>query len=315
MKKRKERKGRDLEKLVATLERVLGVEQQVKIESPKRLRDRVTGRLREFDVVITGKVGHRDLIIAVECRDRRRPVGVGEVEAFCTKSVDCGVDRRVMVSSTGFRDPAIIKATQRGIECVDLNRAEGFPWLRMKGIHYIKPKLHVHWQFNPDCPSAHREFQLVDANGKSVPQRILAENILDALGRPSPTDMPDSGILPFRFRVGGEGLYLQFSDDGSMTPVDYAIATGRLTFITEFIPFEHVSMQVAGHERPITDAALARIDLGTFDGTLVMMTDPEDGHVKIVMAAGPTKTTMERPVTYAPEGQSGGNDVGDKEEE
>jgi len=302
---RKEKQGRDLEKLVEVLERVLGADGRATVESPARIRDRVTGRLREFDVVITGRVGHRDVKVAVECRDRRRPVGVGAVEAFVTKTSDCDVDRRVIVSSTGFREPARIKANARGIECVDLNRAEGFPWIRMQGIHYFKPKLRMHMQFNPGTPSNQKDFTVVDGDGNPITERAIADNILEALGNPSITDMPESGVRSFRFKIGGEGLYLRYTDDGSTEPVDHIIATGILTFSREFIPFQFVSMQMEGRERSITDAALANIDLGICDGTLAIITDPEDGRAKIVIATGPHKDRVDHPVkrTTIPQGE------------
>lgn len=302
------RKGRDLEKLVEVLERVLGVNQDIVVASPKRIRDRVTGQPREFDVVISRKVGHREVSIAVECRDRIRPIGVNAVEAFYTKCSHCDVDRRVMVSTTGFRGTARTKASLLGIECVDLDKTDGFDWLRLQGIQYLKPKLKIHWQFNTGSKNSGRPFGLVDEAGNPVSERVLAESILDALGRPTITDLPETGELPFRFRVGGEGLFLQYRDDGSIKPANHAIAIGVLSYTSEFIPFEHVSMTMAGRDRPITDAALARINLGVFESTLVMMTDPEDGGVKIVMSAGPKKERIERQVESTPKRQDAENE-------
>lgn len=68
--------GRSLEKLVAYLERHLADSGAVFVESPKRLPDKTTGKLREHDVVLTVNSGHHKILVAVECRDRSRPVGV-----------------------------------------------------------------------------------------------------------------------------------------------------------------------------------------------------------------------------------------------
>ena len=83
----KMKKGRSLEKLVAYLERHLSANDLVTVESPKRLRDKSTGRLREHDVVLTLESGHHTMLVAIECRDRSRPVGVPQLEGFAKKGL------------------------------------------------------------------------------------------------------------------------------------------------------------------------------------------------------------------------------------
>ena len=104
------KKGRSLEKLVAYLERSLSKNESVTVESPKRLRDKSTGRLREHDVVLTVKSGHHTFFIAVECRDRKRPVGITQLEAFAKKCQETGVGQGVIVSPKGFAKTAQVKA-------------------------------------------------------------------------------------------------------------------------------------------------------------------------------------------------------------
>lgn len=51
--------GRALEKLVATIERVLTAKSgAVIIEAPKRIPDKVTGQPREHDIILTLREGH-----------------------------------------------------------------------------------------------------------------------------------------------------------------------------------------------------------------------------------------------------------------
>jgi hypothetical protein len=45
----------------------------VLVESPKRLRDKDTGRLREHDVVLIFTQRHHEILMALECRDRSPP--------------------------------------------------------------------------------------------------------------------------------------------------------------------------------------------------------------------------------------------------
>lgn len=80
-----EKQGKALEILVASLEKALAENQNVTVHSPVRLPDRTTGKLREHDVVVEFKEGHHSLLVAIECRDRSRPIGVPQVEAFWAK--------------------------------------------------------------------------------------------------------------------------------------------------------------------------------------------------------------------------------------
>ena len=86
------RQGMEFQKLVAYLERAVADQRNVTVESPKFIPDKVTGDLREHDVVITQRVPQRETTTAIECRDHRRPVTVDQVEAFHTKceEVTCG---------------------------------------------------------------------------------------------------------------------------------------------------------------------------------------------------------------------------------
>lgn len=55
--------GRALEVLVAQLEKVLANNKNITIESPKKLRDKTTKRIREHDVGLTIKEEHHQIII------------------------------------------------------------------------------------------------------------------------------------------------------------------------------------------------------------------------------------------------------------
>jgi hypothetical protein len=77
------RAGRDLERLVAVLEELLRPEGLL-IRSPDRLRDTITGTLREVDASI--RASEDGPVIAVcECRDRAGVEDVTWVEQVVTK--------------------------------------------------------------------------------------------------------------------------------------------------------------------------------------------------------------------------------------
>ena len=112
--------GAQLQQLVQTLERLTATTENLRIESPKRLIDKDTERLREHDVVLTFSMGHHDLIVALECRDRSRKVGVPEIEAFKKKCDRTGIHRGVIVSSIGFTGTALKKAKTMDIRLLSV---------------------------------------------------------------------------------------------------------------------------------------------------------------------------------------------------
>ena len=110
--------GQQLETIVAKLERLFAVDPNISVQTPARLRDRVTGALREHDVLITQKRGHHVTLTAIECRDRSRKFGVPEVEAFAAKCRDTGINKAFIVSSKGFTKTALKKAVHENVGCL-----------------------------------------------------------------------------------------------------------------------------------------------------------------------------------------------------
>ena len=103
------RSGRSLEKLVLYLKRHRVGKGTVLIESPKRLRDKSTGRLCKHDVVLTINSGYHEVLVAIECRERGRPVGLSQLEAFAQKCSATSINKSVIVSSCGFTKTALVR--------------------------------------------------------------------------------------------------------------------------------------------------------------------------------------------------------------
>lgn len=123
------RPGLAFQNLTAIIERAFSTDAHTKVESPKYLPELALGMLREFDVVITFSKGHHTNITALECKDYKRPVSIGTVDEFKAKCGDCGVNRGILVSSSGFTKAARKKAASKGIECMTLKEAEADDWL------------------------------------------------------------------------------------------------------------------------------------------------------------------------------------------
>ena len=145
--------GKSLERLVTALEQATTSREDIKVECGVRVANRVTGQLREHDVLLTITAGQHVVLTALECRDRSRPVGVPDVEAFHAKC-DRTVDKGVIVSASGFTDTALNEARSRGIACLTLDDAEQFDWLQMGALKVRTAKpTSSHLQINTRLPS------------------------------------------------------------------------------------------------------------------------------------------------------------------
>jgi hypothetical protein len=123
---------------VAYLERAVADHTNVTIEIKKFVPDKVTGELREHDIVLTQRSPQRVTVTAIECRDRNRPVTVNQIEEFHTKCQDTGIDKRVIVSSTGFYNPARKKADRYGIDCLTFAQVEDVDWFGQREMIFRK---------------------------------------------------------------------------------------------------------------------------------------------------------------------------------
>lgn len=118
--------GKNFENLVAKIEKAFAGLAEVKQND--YLLDITTGKKRQVDITIRSKVAEYPILIIVECRDHKRPVGSGYIEEICKKRDCVKADKAVIVSSSGFSKPAIEKAKNFGITLLNLENANNFPW-------------------------------------------------------------------------------------------------------------------------------------------------------------------------------------------
>jgi hypothetical protein len=98
--------------VVAILQRhVVG---DASVEESALLPNRLTGELREVDVVIRTSAGDYPLTVAVEARSAARRADVSWVEAMLKKHEDLATDKLVLVSQRGFTDQARRRAEADG---------------------------------------------------------------------------------------------------------------------------------------------------------------------------------------------------------
>ena len=274
------RKGKSLERLVAGIEKAIGHDKNVEVKSPRRLTDRTTGKLREHDVVLTVNQGHHLFTIAIECRDRARPVGVDQVEGFWAKCQDTKVDQGIIVSSMGFYNTARKKADHLGIRCLDIEEVETFEWLLAPGLHSIKIKLiRNDWSFFPEEEGIveKENMEIFDKEGNRINQAILTSNAQQQLDKllpklPEPTER---GELNVKFE-GGD-LYLRNSNTGKTASVKFAIAKLQYSVSVEIVPFRLIQYRDKDADENITDAAVAQFQFIENTGKIMIVYKEGEG--------------------------------------
>jgi hypothetical protein len=69
-------------------------------------------------VSVRGQIDGKQTFILIECKDSKRNVGIGAIDALDSKRHDVGADKTMIVSNSGFAEPALRKAQRKEIMCV-----------------------------------------------------------------------------------------------------------------------------------------------------------------------------------------------------
>lgn len=275
------KRGRSLELLVSHLEKVLGHDTGVKVESPKRLPDLLSDRhrTREHDVVVSISHGHHKLTIALECRDHSRPVGVSQVEAFSIKCLHTGVNHGVLVSSKGFYKSALEKADKLSIRCLSIEQATSFGWLLAPGIHLRRrrPKRLsvVALSEGAELHLSGENLHLVDALGARVPPEGLLGEILKAFEMVPWDSESDSGTS--ELTAEPHGLFVFDPYSGRKTSITRLDCKLQYDTTAQLLPFELVSYTDRGSGELITEAALANVETKNISGRIVIIYNEGEG--------------------------------------
>lgn len=125
------KRSNDFQRLVYLVR--VNLSEGAKVTESKLMRDRLTKRFREVDVVIEGDVGSQHVIVSVECRDHRRVADVGWVDAMKAKHDRLGTNALLLASRSGFTPEARDVASKYGIELFTLESVEGTDFAAMLG--------------------------------------------------------------------------------------------------------------------------------------------------------------------------------------
>jgi len=283
------KQGKALELLVASLEKALAESANITVHAPMRLPDRTTGKLREHDVVLELNEGHHSFLIAIECRDRSRPIGVNQIEGFWAKCQDTGIGQGVIVSTAGFYNTARTKADHLGIRCLDIEEVETFNWLLAPGLHAItKHLLSTDWTFYPTKEGVveRNEFEVIDSDGNVITKTALTANAQEQLSVLLPHDSESVEEDEIKVRFPGDGLQLRNITSGETVPVIFAVAKIRYSIKQELIPFQLVQYQNKDDGKNITDAAYADIKVGDNEARMMIVYKEGEGGKVIIIPNG-----------------------------
>jgi hypothetical protein len=179
------RSNRSLEKLVALLHGQLRENGSVLIESPKYLRDKSTGRMRRHDVVLAITSEFQPVLIAIECRERNRPVGLSQLATFDLKCSATSINKSVIVSSGGFTKTALRRAKALGIHCLSLDQVESFPWVQCEtNLCQIRTNYsRIDFAIIPEKDFVRKptSFMLINDDGENVSPDDLRDYLLASL--------------------------------------------------------------------------------------------------------------------------------------
>lgn len=113
------KRSNDFQRLVYLVR--LNLADGAKVTESKLMRDRLTKRFREVDVVIEGKVGSLPVVVAIECRDHQRVADVTWIDMMKSKHDRLDTNALLLVSRSGFTPEARDVAKKYNIETFALD--------------------------------------------------------------------------------------------------------------------------------------------------------------------------------------------------
>jgi hypothetical protein len=281
--------GENLQRLVRVLEQATNNTPNVRVESPKRLPDKDTGRLREHDVVLTFSLSHHSMLVALECRDRSRKVGVPDVEAFCKKCDRTGVHRAIIVSSTGFTKTALKKAESMEIGCLGLEEADRFNWCQTPGVEWQDRDLldGPPWEIDTAEPFDGVP-QIYDSEGRALDTTGFSNIAQTALNKRPPEDAERedrearTNPVTCTFVNDGASSFYVVDRRGKRIPLTKMVLHIRYKVRYSIIPFHFRQYIDHAKGNQLYTAAFASIDRGNVKGDLVLHHDGTAARVTFV---------------------------------
>jgi len=124
MSKKKPKKWKEVERLVAEAFKSPDVTVQKNVLLKALRRKGSVGGYREIDILVTGKLAGQLVTFAIECKDYTKKIGSPEIDSFIGKLHDVGLPTQtsIFVSTSGFSKPAIGRADEVGMKTLILDK-------------------------------------------------------------------------------------------------------------------------------------------------------------------------------------------------
>lgn len=286
------REGKTLEQLVTAIEIACAGKSNVQITSPKRLTDKITGKPREHDVVIEVSQNHRTVVIAIECRDRSKPVGAPAIEEFRQKCLDTGVDKGVVVSAHDFTKTARIKAKAYGIQCLDLARATiALDWFLPSTVESVHRNLRVvEIRMIPppetEKPGIEDVMALENAVGQRAQKDEFVSKIINYLASKIDLLISDSA----EEKTHRVLVHLRVQDrlrmiltNGSEIPVIELQCKCIVQLTRSFVPVETLSYSEQESGKMIREIVAFPVSFGSTEGKMLFSKQPGADNVQVTL--------------------------------
>lgn len=98
------------------------------VEESAMVPDKITGVLREIDILISTELSGYKVLIAIEVVGRGRKADTTWIESMYSKHNSLPTDKLILVSEKGFSIPALLKAKYLGIDAITIEKALVTNW-------------------------------------------------------------------------------------------------------------------------------------------------------------------------------------------
>lgn len=276
------RRGRDLEILVKYLETELEKIDEGTIESPGFLVDKITKEKREFDVLVRMHSSPDSSVDAFECKDWKGKVDTPVIEGYVTKCADCSVRRKHIVSSKGFTQPAIQKASEHGIQCHTLKQTDISSWVLINSLPVLR-KTYISFNYLPNlCSSVNptTAHKIIDDKGCEVTQKQLIDFFRDATNKyidrnwECPTE---AGRYRVCFRITPEGLWVLDSHTNAKLDISHIELVSDFQIDIEESPIIHKLYHDDSSEETKANVSESAFEINGIRCKLVAYQEPEGG--------------------------------------
>ncbi|MDG9671797.1 restriction endonuclease [Hahella sp. CR1] len=277
------RKGRELERLVKVLEKNTH-EIGATVLSPAYLIDKTTGEKREIDVLISYGSGRHKRLTAIECKDWKAKVDVKVVDEFWAKLGCLNINKGIIVSSSGFTQPALTKAEFYNISCLHMEDLESLEWLPLANIVVLRKvvtkcnfKINIDFEFVNGIKNP----KIILSNGNEFNKNIMKINAISHVNKISidglESDKTYRELVKFHpkdFKVIDVDLEKEYPAVEVFMYVEYILET-------QLYDIKRIKYTDITEGEVVCNAAFANIDIGKEKSGYLTLIQLQDGSVKV----------------------------------